>query len=41
MDLGNAIDLGVATISAGYMEKEISLKLTSRGSTFHFPYHEH
>ncbi|GAP19920.1 sensor histidine kinase [Leptolinea tardivitalis] len=27
MDLGNAIDQAVATVSAGFMEKEISLKL--------------
>lgn len=41
MDLGNAIDQAVATISAGYMEKEISLKLDLPPVLpFLFTYHE-
>ncbi len=41
MDLGNAIDQAVATISAGYMEKEISLKLDLPPVLpFIFTYHE-
>ncbi len=41
MDLGNAIDQAISTISAGYMEKEISLKLDLPPVLpFIFTYHE-